>query len=106
MTVSLMARLGVEGYIRHDPRWGAVGCETRRVRPTAPHGGTTTVYHGSYHGSTTVDVHGGCTTDVLRWVYHVVHWYIPSPHPPTHVQQPSSPEWYLNVVYTTLKCTV
>ena len=36
MTVSLMARLGVEGYIRHDPRWGAVGCETRRVRTTAP----------------------------------------------------------------------
>ena len=24
-------RLGIEGYIRHDPRWGSVGCETRRV---------------------------------------------------------------------------
>jgi len=24
-------RLGVEGYIRHDPRWGSLGCETRRV---------------------------------------------------------------------------
>eukprot|EP01043_Picozoa_sp_COSAG02_P047462 COSAG02_NODE_4553_length_5223_cov_3.850117_3_plen_275_part_00 len=25
-------RLGVEGYIRHDPRWGQVGCETPIVR--------------------------------------------------------------------------
>lgn len=24
-------RLGIEGYIRHDPRWGSVGCETRRI---------------------------------------------------------------------------
>jgi hypothetical protein len=25
-------RLGVEGYIRHDPRWAALGCETPIVR--------------------------------------------------------------------------
>lgn len=25
-------RLGVEGYIRHDPRWGKLGCETPIVR--------------------------------------------------------------------------